>query len=153
MEIRIATKADVETVAELNRLLFREDAGSRDPFIDIEAASGEATSYFEEFISGESTTVFLAEKGKTTVGYLGGRYSALSRLRPMSTAELEGMYVRESFRGQQAGSLLIEAFFGWAKKKGAGRARVSAYFNNESARRLYERFGFTSKSVTLDMPL
>lgn len=153
MEIRTATAADVETVAELNRLLFREDAADRDPFVDIEAACAEAAGYFETFIGGASTAVFLAEEGQAVAGYLECRYSAGTRLTPASRAELEGIYVRESFRGRRVGSSLIEAFFGWAKEKGAGRASVSAYYSNESARRLYERFGFTSKSVTLDLSL
>jgi GNAT superfamily N-acetyltransferase len=153
MEIRIATKADVAVTAELNQLLYKEDAAVRDPFADIEAACADAVPYFETFIGGESTDVFLAEENGTVAGYLGARYSAGNLRRPASTAELEAMYVRESFRGRQVGGLLITAFFGWAKEKGAGRAAVSAFHANESARRLYERFGFASKSVTLDMPL
>jgi ribosomal protein S18 acetylase RimI-like enzyme len=153
MGIRIATKADIAVTAELNQLLYKEDAATRDPFADIEAACGDAVTYFETFIGGESTDVFLAEENGVVAGYLGARYSPGNLRRPVSTADLESIYVRESCRGRQIGALLIDAFFSWAKEKGAGRASVTAFYANESARRLYERHGFTSKSVTLDLAL
>jgi GNAT superfamily N-acetyltransferase len=151
MEIRIAR--DAVALAELNRLLYLEDAGTHDPFTDIDAALADATDYFTGFLDDESTEAFLAVENGSVAGYLAGRFYPRSLRRKVSTAELESIYVRTEFRNRQVGTLLIDSFFHWAAERGAGRAAVSAYFANESARRFYERFGFASKSVTLDLAL
>jgi GNAT superfamily N-acetyltransferase len=151
MEIRVARNATA--LAELNQLLYLEDAGSRDPFIDIEAACEGAMNYFAGFLADESTTAFLAVENESVAGYLGARFFERSLRRKVPTAELESIYVRAEFRNRRAGTLLVDSFFRWAEERGAERAAVTAYFANESARRFYERFGFESKSVTLDMAL
>jgi GNAT superfamily N-acetyltransferase len=151
MEIRIAGEATA--LAELNQLLYLEDAGTHDPFTDVDAARADAMNYFTGFLDDESTTAFLAMENGSAVGYLSGRFHAKGLRRTVSTAELEGIYVRPEFRNRQVGTLLVDSFFRWAAERGAGRAAVSAYFENESARRFYERFGFAPKNVTLDMAL
>ncbi|HEV7973526.1 GNAT family N-acetyltransferase [Amycolatopsis sp.] len=151
MEIRIA--GDAAALAELNQLLYLEDAGTHDPFTDIEAALADAMNYFTGFLDDESTTAFLAVENGSVAGYLAGRFYAKSLRRKVSTAELESIYVRPEFRNRQVGALLVDSFFRWAVERGAGRAAVNAYFANESARRFYERFGFAPKNVTLDMAL
>jgi GNAT superfamily N-acetyltransferase len=153
MEIRIAGDGDVPTIAELNTRLYREDAGSRDPFTDIEAACEDALNYFTSFFKDDSTIAFLAAEEGSAAGYLVGRFSASGLRRLVSTAELESIYVRDEFRGRRVGTLLVDAFLGWAAEKGAGRAAVTTYFANEPARRFYGRFGFTSKTVTLDLAM
>jgi GNAT superfamily N-acetyltransferase len=151
MEIRIA--GDAAALAELNQLLYLEDAGTHDPFTDIEAALADAMNYFTGFLDDESTTAFLAVENGSVAGYLAGRFYAKSLRRKVSTAELESIYVRPEFRNRQVGALLVDSFFRWAAERGAGRAAVNAYFANESARRFYECFGFAPKNVTLDMAL
>jgi GNAT superfamily N-acetyltransferase len=151
MEIRIA--GDATALAELNQLLYLEDAGTHDPFTDIEAARDDAMNYFTAFLAEESTTAFLAVEDGKVAGYLAGRVFGRSLRRKVSTAELESIYVRIEFRNRRVGTLLVDSFFHWAEERGAERAAVTAYFANESARRFYRRFGFESKSVTLDMAL
>lgn len=151
MEIRRGTRNDIPIVSELNKKLFRADAARRDPFIDLDAADAVSLEYFEKFLADESTVVFLAETGGEVAGYLAGRHQKPSLLIKAATAELESIYVHEKFRGSGVGTSLVESFLRWAKENGAGRAKVEAYFANESARRFYERHGFASKSLTLDM--
>jgi GNAT superfamily N-acetyltransferase len=153
MEIRTAGGADAAIVAELNRALYRTDAASRDSFTDVEAACEDALDYFTTFLASESTITFLAVEDGSVVGYLAGRCSSGRVRRRVPTAELESVYVREEFRNRKTGTLLVDSFVGWAAKRGAGCATVTAYFANDSARRFYARFGFASKSVTLDMAL
>jgi GNAT superfamily N-acetyltransferase len=153
MEIRPAGDADIGVVAELNQALYRTDAGSRDPFTDVEAACEDASNYFTTFLHDESTVVFLAVESGSVAGYLAGRFLDGGLRRTVATAELESMYVREEFRNRKTGTLLADSFFRWAAEKGAGRAAVTAYFANDSARRFYARFGFRSKTVGLDMVL
>jgi ribosomal protein S18 acetylase RimI-like enzyme len=151
MEIRRATRSDIPAVSELNKKLFRDDAGRRDPFMDLDAADAVSIDYFEKFHEDDSTVMFLAESGGEIAGYLAARHAKASLLIPVDTAELESIYVHEKFRGVGIGTSLVDSFLEWARVSGAGRAKVTAYFTNESARRFYERHGFASKSVTLDM--
>jgi GNAT superfamily N-acetyltransferase len=153
MEIRTGGDADVAVVAELNQALYRADAARRDPFTDVEASGEDAFRYFTKFLGDESTATFLAVEHGSVAGYLAGRFSAKGPRRTVATAELESMYVREEFRNRKAGTALVDSFFRWAAEMGAGRAAVSAFFANDSARRFYERSGFTPKSVTLDMAM
>jgi ribosomal protein S18 acetylase RimI-like enzyme len=151
MEIRRGTRNDIPMVSELNKKLFRDDAARRDPFMDIDAADAVSLDYFEKFQKDESTVVFLAESDGKVAGYLAGRHLKGAPLLKSDTAELESIFVNEEFRGSGIGTSLVDSFLLWAKERGAGRAKVVAYFGNESARRFYERHGFASKSVTLDM--
>jgi GNAT superfamily N-acetyltransferase len=153
MEIRTAGDADVDVVAELIHALFRTDAGSRDPFTDVEAAGKDAPRYFAGFLQESSTVSLLAVEDGVVAGYLLGRFTEKLLIRKVSSAELVSLFVREEFRDQKVGTRLVDSFLRWAKEKGAGRASVSAYFANDSARRFYERAGFTPKSVLLDVAL
>jgi GNAT superfamily N-acetyltransferase len=151
MEIRIAGEAT--SLAELNSLLYREDAGTYDPFADIEAACMDAMNYFTGFLEDDSTTAFLAVENGTVAGYLAARFQARTLRQKVSTATLESIYVRREFRNRQVGTLLVDSFLRWAAERCAERAAVTAFFANESARRFYARFGFAPKVVTLDMAL
>jgi len=153
MEMRTAGVADVGVVAELIHGLFLADAASRDPFIDVEAAGKDAARYFTDFLAEESTLSLVAVEDGVVVGYLLGRFTEKPSVRTVSSAELVSFYVREEFRNQRVGTRMVDYFFRWAREMGAGRAAVSVYYANDSARRFYERAGFAPKSVLLDVAL
>lgn len=151
--IRRAGADDIAKVVELNACLFREDSGRRDPFMNQDWPVEEGREYFAGFLARERGVCLLAESVGEVVGYLVGHVAAGSSLRPVAVAELESMYVLEGYRSSGVGARLVEEFRRWAVTKGAERASVTAYAANERAVRFYERMGFRSKSLSLEMGL
>lgn len=150
MSIRKAEVGDVAKVVELNGGLFREDAGSRDPFANPGWPEEEGHEYFSALISGGDCVCFLAESGGEAVGYLAGRLGAESTRRPANVAELESMYVREGCRSFGVGASLADGFFCWAAGKGAERVSVTAYAANGRAIKFYESLGFRPMRLSLE---
>jgi len=152
VRIRTAGPEDVPGIVELSGSLFREDAGSRDPTMNLDWAAQEGRGYFEDLLADGAAACWMAERapGGSAVGYLAGRLSEADSLRTVRVAALESMYVRPEARGLGVGARLVEGFLSWARKRGASRASVTAYAANEGAVRFYEREGFSPKNLTLD---
>jgi len=51
IEITQAKPSDVESIVALSYALFQEDAGQRDPTVNLEWAKEEGDSYFSDFIA------------------------------------------------------------------------------------------------------
>ena len=151
--IRQATKNDVPTLVRLNHALFLEDAGQRDPFMDLDWPLKEGEAYFNKHMLSPKSIALLAEIDGKTVGYLIGYLRGVSTLRPIQMAELESMFVEKVYRSQTIGEQLVQSFLIWAEKHGAERVSVTAYTANEGAVSFYERQGFLSKSTTLEIGL
>lgn len=150
--VRRASADDLPALTVLNEGLFNEDAGTRDPYVDLGWPGREA--YLRELVAdGERNVVWVADDGGQAVGYLVARLKEGSDIRPVRTAELESLYVQEDRRNGGHGAALVEHFLAWAKSAGAGRAVVHAYSANTAAIRFYERFGMRPKSTMLDLAL
>lgn len=152
VRIRTAEPEDVPVIVSLSDALFREDAGSRDPTMNLQWTVQEGRGYFADLLADDAAACWLAEHvvGGEAVGYLAGRLGEADSLRTVRVATLESMYVRREFRGRGAGSRLVERFLSWAREQEARRASVTAYAANEGAVRFYEREGFSPKNLTLD---
>lgn len=153
-EVRLgrAQPEDVTSIVQLSDALFREDAGSRDPTMNLEWAVQEGQNYFTDLLADENAACWVAEytTDNDLIGYLASRLVEGSSLRPVRVATLESMYVRREFRARGLGTRLVEEFFLWAKGRGAQRASVTAYAANEGAVRFYKREGFSPKSLSLE---
>lgn len=150
--VRKATTDDLPALVVLNEGLFNEDAGTRDPFVDL-GWSGRETYLRELITDGERNIIWAADDGGQVVGYLVARLKDGNDIRPVRSAELESLYVQADRRNGGHGAALVEHFLGWAKGTGAARAVVHAYSANTSAIRFYERFGLRPRSTMLDLVL
>ncbi len=85
--------------------------------------------------SAERGSLFVAEVDGEIVGMLGmdvPRYLV---------ADL-GMQVRDGYRGQGIGSALLERAIEYAREQGCHKIALQHWPHNESARALYEKYGF-----------
>jgi len=82
--------------------------------------------------------VFIAVVADSPVGMAAG-ISGQSR----AERNLVAMWVNSLWRGQGAASLLVDSVAGWARSEGAEQLRLWVADGNESARRFYERRGFS----------
>ncbi len=150
VRVRAATEADVEAIVELSSMLFQEDGGRRDPWMNVDWPRQEGAEYYLGHIAGEDSVCLLAEAGGRAVGFLTGYVREWSSLRPVELAELESMFVMPAYRDEGIGQDLVNEFVAWCRGKGAKRVSVTAYWANEGARRFYRRLGFEPRNVTLE---
>ncbi|MER6913540.1 GNAT family N-acetyltransferase [Streptomyces sp. NPDC000594] len=151
--VRRAGHADVDGLVACSGALFAEDAGVRDPYIDLGWPQEHGPGRFAAGIDDPDRLLLVAERDGEIVGHLTGVLGEASAIRPVRIATLVSMYVRPALRGGGTGQRLVAEFFGWARTTGAEAAEVTAYAGNAGAVRFYERNGFGPQSVTLRTPL
>jgi ribosomal protein S18 acetylase RimI-like enzyme len=151
--IKQAGEKDVPIIVDLNSALFKEDAGQRDPFMNLKWPHEEGHDYFTKLLQSEKSVGLLAEIEGQVIGYLVGYLRQSSSLRPVRIAELESMYVQKEYRGQRVGQQLVRRFLEWSRKQGTERVSVTAYAANEEAVSFYKRMGFIPKNLTLELGL
>lgn len=151
VQIRKATSDDIASIVELSFALFQEDAGQRDPYMNLNWPKEEGHEHFSKLVSGDDSICLLATIGEAVIGYLVGYLWDSGNLRPTKMVELESMYVRQNWRSRSVGRHLAGEFLKWAKQKGAQRASVTAYAANTRAIEFYRELGFEPKSLSLEM--
>ena len=151
--VREATPADLDAIVGFSHKLFQEDAGQRDPFMNLNWANEHGHDYFRPMIPDETFLCLLAEVEQSSVGFLIGYLKNPSDVRPIHAAELHSMFVNEDFRSQKIGEALVRYFLNWAKENGTQRVSVSAYAANDRAIRFYKSLGFVPKSLVLEVGL
>jgi GNAT superfamily N-acetyltransferase len=150
MKIRKTTIKELKTIINLNHALFQEDAGTRDPFTNLNWPYEEGKKHFTKRIKGENNVCLLAEKNNEVIGYITGYIKKPDTLRPIKIAELESMFVKEKHRNKGVGKLLFKEFKKWSKGKRAERISVTAYSANKKAVNFYKKLRFEPKSLTLE---
>ncbi|MFE6821938.1 GNAT family N-acetyltransferase [Streptomyces sp. NPDC057690] len=151
--VRAAEHTDVEGLVACSRALFAEDAGTRDPNIDVDWPREHGPRRFADGIDDPDRLLLVADRDGEVVGHLTGVLAEASAMKPVRIATLVSMYVQPAHRGEQIGARLVREFTAWAKQKGARSVEVTAYASNTEALRFYERNGFAAKSVTLETAL
>ncbi|MGQ4389965.1 GNAT family N-acetyltransferase [Streptomyces sp. SAS_270] len=151
--VRRARAADVPGLVASSAALFAEDAGTRDPGVDVSWPLRHGAERFVEDVEDPGRLLLVAEHGGEVVGHLSGTVADGSSKRPVKVATLVALYVRPAHRRTRTGARLVKAFVAWAKERGAEEAEVSAYAENPDAIRFYERHGFAARTLTLGLPL
>ncbi|MFF4412693.1 GNAT family N-acetyltransferase [Streptosporangium sp. NPDC001559] len=151
--VRSATAADLDGVVACSAALFAEDAGRRDPSLDVNWPKEHGPVHFAAALGDPARLVMVADDGGRVVGHMTGSLSGPTPMRPVAVATLGSIYVQPAYRGQKIGSRLVAEFRTWAGGNGAQYAGVTAYAGNEGAIRFYQRNGFAARSVVLETPL
>ncbi len=151
IQIRKATVDDIASLVELNLGLFQEDAGQRDPYMNLNWPNEGGHEHFSKLVSGDDSICLLATTEGAVIGYLAGYLWDGGTLRPLKMAELESMYIRQNWRSRGGGRQLAGEFLKWAKQKGAQRAAVTAYVANTRAIEFYKELGFEPRSLSLEL--
>lgn len=151
--VRPATAADLDGVVACSSALFAEDAGRRDPSLDVNWPREHGLAHFTSALGDLARLVMVADDGGRIVGHLTGSVSGPTSMRPVPVATLGSIYVQPPYRGRKIGSRLVAEFRTWAGGNGAQYAGVTAYAGNEAAIRFYQRNGFATRSVVLETAL
>jgi GNAT superfamily N-acetyltransferase len=154
VHVRTATSADIEGIVTCSVALLTEDAAARDPRVEPLWALRHGKESFAATLADPSCLLLVADDGAgAVVGYLIGVLAEPVGVLPIRSATLRALYVAPEHRDGGAGTRLTTEFFGWARQHGAVRAEVNAYAANEAGRRFYERLGFATRAVRLDLDL
>lgn len=153
VRIRKATEGDVKAIVNLSAALFQEDAGQRDPPMNLNWPWEEGTKYYTDITLGQDSVCFVAELDGLVIGFLTGYMRKPDSMRPLRLAELESMFVAAQCRGQGTGTRLARAFLAWCQERGGQRVSVTAYAANVEAIKFYNRLGFQPRNLTLELAL
>lgn len=84
------------------------------------------------------------------VGYITGGEVEVQKWRPFRRTEIDNLFVRQSYRNQRIGSILIDAFIKWAKFRGIEKVFLHAMAGNQEAIRFYENKLFRKINIVLE---
>jgi GNAT superfamily N-acetyltransferase len=87
----------------------------------------------------EERVSFVAVEDGGFVGMVGGDLDEAGS----GAARLVALWVERSARGRGVGRRLVEGVVDWARRRGAARIELWVVDDNDAARALYERCGFT----------
>jgi GNAT superfamily N-acetyltransferase len=150
--VRQATVDDVPGWLESSAALFAEDAGSRDPTMNVRYPHELGADGYADLLTKPERLVLVAEAGDGAgiVGHLTGVLSEPTPIRPIRIATLSSLYVRPAYRSAGVGADFVQAFRAWAAEQQADRIAVVAYAANDAAVRFYQRQGFAPYTLTLE---
>lgn len=150
MTVSVDVTEDVPELVASATALFAEDAGSRDPRMDLGWPAREGAAYYQGLVQDENALCLLARADGAAAGHLIGRLLPISSLRPKAVrAALESMRVAAERRREGVGQALVSAFIEWARERGANELVVQAYAANDGALAFYRAQGFRPFEVTL----
>ncbi len=149
VSIEVARNEDLEAFVDSVAGLFVEDAGSRDEHSDVTWPNREGLEYYQPMVDDPDFLLLVARDGGTIVAHLVGLVSGPTPTRlDVKFAVLQSIWVQPDVRSSGIGDLLTERFLAWGRDRDCVQAVVTAYVDNEGARRFYERHGFVGKSLT-----
>jgi len=154
MTVRAARPDDLDAVVTSATGLFAEDAGTRDPLMDVSWPVREGHGYYGAAITDPDVLCLVAVSGEQVIGHLIGRLKGPNPTRPTVVgAELESVRVDPAHRGSGIGAELNDAFVEWARGRGVTEVSVHAFASNTSAIRFYEAHGYVPSSLQLSRDL
>lgn len=131
-EIRRATAAQLDTVAELAQQLWEHPATEelRQEYADLIGQKGAAL-----FVAYEADRAIGFAQCQLRVDYVEGTSTS-------PVGYLEGIFVRPEFRGRGVARALLQACETWAAAQGCSEFASDCELNNEVSRQFHERVGF-----------
>lgn len=147
--IRSATINDLEKILVLNRALFEYETRFNTEYNLDWTYSETGKSYFKRKIEADKDIALVAEINKDVVGYVVVSTYSQPFFKENPIAELDNMFIEESYRGKGIGKKLVEEAKKLAKEKGAKRFKVGAAAQNEKAIKFYQSCGFKDFDVVL----
>ncbi len=109
--------------------------------------------YFTKRLTHENSIFYIAERDEKIIGYILAYVDnhAVRTVNPICV--IENTYVKEGFRGNGVGNLLIEKVKSECKERSAKVLRVQTYTDNKSAMNFYQKHGLKPLLTTLESVL
>lgn len=155
--IRTATPTDYPPLVVLSTEVHALHAAAYPKiFRPAEHANALPQGWFDELLSGDMSTIQVAEVAESIVGFaIVEVFDAppFEALLPRRTVFIGSMVVTETQRGRGIGRALVAAAVAWGRTKGATTLELTVWERNQAARSFYERLGLTAIHSTLSLEL
>lgn len=148
IDIRVATTGDIQILRAFEQKLIVIE---RD--FDSEIKSGETTYYdIENLISDNDSFLVVAETSGEIVGSGYGQIrDAKSCFKNSKHCYLGFIFVEDSCRGLGIAKRIIDTICSWSEERGISYFLLDVYSENKTAIRAYEKLGFKSLSITMEL--
>ncbi len=127
-------------------------AKQMEPYSELDELTDDAvekaTAGFEDLLDADDRYDFFYEEDGTPVGYVSVEIGDRPTRTLGTYAHVVDLYVKEDYRGEGRGRRLLERAESVAEDEDCDFLRVSTEWENDAARRLYERIGYEKKQVT-----
>lgn len=150
VEIREANINDFKKIQNLNNELFKFEYNKFDNSLKVGwPYQEEGKNYFIDMI--ENNKVYVAIINNEIIGYLAGQIGVDKPCITRFTAEIDNMYIKNEYRKNGIGKLLIDRFKEYCEEKEVERIIVTAFHGNINAIEFYRKSGFSSYELTLKL--
>ena len=141
MEIKIR-EIEVEDYKEL--LDFMKKVKGETNFLrgypnEIKMSYEDEKEHIKKVKSSETSNYFVVMKNNKIIGCIGFNGNTARKMKHYGTI---GISVLKEYWGRGIATALLEKLISWAKEKGIKKINLDVFENNESAIKLYEKFGF-----------
>lgn len=147
--LRKSEATDWQTIQKLNQEVI-ENSTQFDVYLNVnDAFTDDSVIDYQKTVVDPDKFCIIAEDAGSPVGYLVGGVSNNS-WRLNKRGEIFHMGVSPSYRGQGIGKQLVDAFKAWCKERSITHISATTYFNDDKARKFYEKQGMTPIDVSLE---
>ena len=149
--IRKASVSDLSVLQQMSAELIDSDNRFNEARMLREWSLGEeGKKYLLRRIRGKKGICLVAEVEGNIVGYITGGESEIQKWRPFRRIEIDNLFVRQSYRNQRIGSILMDAFITWAKSRGIEKVFLHVMAGNQESIRFYENKFFKKFNFVLE---
>lgn len=149
MKIKKANLKNLPVIQKLNHEVF-EASSPYDSYLKMNwPFEREGKKYFKEALTSRKYCCFIAYDKNGPVGYLIGTEKNFS-YRKNKCGEIDNMGITKNYRGKGIGTILVNEFRNWCKKKKLTHIRVSTYFGYDKAINFYKKQGMKEMDLVLE---
>jgi ribosomal protein S18 acetylase RimI-like enzyme len=112
--------------------------------------------YLQGILNDENAAIFVIEHGAELIGFIHVYVKStpdIAIVVPRRYAVIETLMVKNGFKRQGLGKLLVKAAEDWSKGKGASSVNLSVYDFNQSAIDFYKKVGYHTLSIRMEKNL
>ena len=141
--MRLVKPEDVPALKAIARVSHRDSRFYYDGNFPVERCDALYETWVEKSCTGGEGGVLVAEVGGRAVGYM------TLHLPEPGTGQLDLAGVLRELQGQGVGNEIMSASLRWLSEQGAKKVIVVTQGRNCRAQRLFQRFGFLTRSIQL----
>ena len=150
LQIRVAEAADYEAVEKIMLEVHALHVGWR-PDIYKQADIVYSDFYFEKLVS--EKRIYVAERNGQVIGHMTflRRHVESDKQVIRNVLFIDDLAVLEDARGQGIGTALLNAARDLVREEHMDGLELQVNARNTAARKMYEKYGFTEKSINLEL--
>ncbi|RFS15443.1 GNAT family N-acetyltransferase [Emticicia sp. C21] len=145
MLIRLATLADAPNLRELSEITFRDTYTAHNTSENMErhVAKNFSLNQIETELQDSTNQYVVCEDGQNLIAFVKlVKNHSTKGLLEEKVVEIERIYVRKEFHGQQLGRKLIDFCTDWAKGQRFEVIWLGVWEHNPNAIKFYEKMGY-----------